>query len=71
MGNPPRTTLTQRSFDTVTYVYNGDDELTSQSSVLNGTTTLTYDANGSQLTSTNGSNVTTYCYEDLTEGDRI
>jgi YD repeat-containing protein len=35
---------------TTSYIYNGDNELTSESSPVNGTTTFTYDANGSQLT---------------------
>jgi YD repeat-containing protein len=47
---------------TTTYIYNSNDELTSQTSSVSGLTTFTYDANGSQLTSTNGTNVTTYSY---------
>jgi RHS repeat-associated protein len=47
---------------TTTYIYNGDDELTSQT-IGSSTTTYTYDANGSERTSTNGSNVTTYTYD--------
>jgi YD repeat-containing protein len=49
--------------ETTSYAYNGNDELTSQTSNLSGTTTFGYDANGSQLTSTNGSNVTGYGYD--------
>jgi YD repeat-containing protein len=47
---------------TTTSTYNGDNELTSQTTGST-TTTFTYDANGSQLTSTTGSNVTTYTYD--------
>jgi YD repeat-containing protein len=35
--------------DLITYTYNSDDELTSQNSTLSGTTTFTYDPNGSML----------------------
>ena len=53
--------------ETITYRYNGDDELKSQSSSLTGTTTNTYDANGSLTTSTVGTGTsavtTTYTYD--------
>jgi YD repeat-containing protein len=49
--------------ETITYAYNGDDELTSQTSSLSGNTTNTYDANGSLTTSTAGGVTTTYAYD--------
>jgi YD repeat-containing protein len=48
--------------ETITYEYNSNDELVSQSSSLSGTTTFEYDANGSLTTHTHGSNVTIYTY---------
>jgi YD repeat-containing protein len=49
--------------DTITYAYNGDDELTNQTSSLSGNTTNTYDANGSLTTSTAGGVTSTYTYD--------
>lgn len=40
--------------ETITYSYNGDDQLTSESSTVNGSTTYGYDPNGSQTSSTHG-----------------
>jgi YD repeat-containing protein len=54
---------TSAGTETTTDTYNGDDELTQSVDSVSGTTTFTYDANGSQLTSTNGSNVTTDTYD--------
>src|SRR6185437_12447963 len=47
----------------ITLAYNGDDELTSQTSSLSGTTNDTYDPNGSLTTSTKGGVTTTYTYD--------
>ena len=49
--------------ENITNTYNGDDELTKEVSTLSGETDLTYDANGSLTSQTNGSNVTTYVYD--------
>ncbi len=49
--------------ETITYYYNGDDELTSQTSSISGTTTNVYDANGSLTSSTIGGQTTTYTYD--------
>ena len=49
--------------ETITYAYNGDNELTSQTSGLSGTTTNSYDLNGSLTTSTIGGVVTAYTYD--------
>lgn len=53
--------------ETVTYTYNGDDQLTDQVAVSGGTTTTThfdYDANGSQVdTKVNGTQTATYTYD--------
>ena len=50
--------------ETISYAYNGDDELTSQTSSLSGTTTNSYDPNGSLTTSSTGGVVTaTYTYD--------
>ena len=49
-----------------TYVYNGFNELSSQTSPDTGTTSFTYDAAGNLLTRTDARNVTaTYTYDNL------
>ncbi len=49
--------------ETIANTYNGDDQLTKEVSTLSGETDLTYDANGSLTSQTNGSNVTIYTYD--------
>jgi uncharacterized delta-60 repeat protein len=50
--------------EAIAYSYNGDDELTSQTSSLSGTTTNSYDANGSLTSGSTGGVVTaTYTYD--------
>ena len=49
--------------DTITFAYNGDDELLTQTSTLSGTTTNTYDLNGSLATSSAGGVTTAYTYD--------
>ncbi len=49
--------------ETITYAYNGDDELTGQTSSLSGTTTNGYDSNGSLTTSTSNGTTTAYTYD--------
>jgi YD repeat-containing protein len=48
--------------ETITYSYNSRDGLTSETSSLSGTTSYTYDGNGSQISSSHGGHITTYSY---------
>jgi YD repeat-containing protein len=64
--NQVHTDLTTEAVSTNAYTYNGDDELTQQVNNASGasqTTNLAYDANGSEISSTTGSTVTSYGYD--------
>jgi hypothetical protein len=65
VGNRPTRTHTGPGGggdETNSYQYNGDDQLTVQDSSHSGETDFTYDLNGSQFTSTHGSNATASTY---------
>ncbi len=49
--------------ETITYTYNGNDQLTAEDSTVGGETYYMYDDNGSQISSTHGGATTSYGYD--------